>query len=759
MHFDHSYFEDDVIEGFYVPSLIKKSWAAQIELLCDIDKVCKKYGIKYFAEWGTLLGAVRHGGFIPWDDDLDICMKRADYMKFLSFAKDELPKEYYFLNYYNTDYYEMLTRLVNTTRLPLSSEMMDKFHGFPFNVGIDIFVLDNLAPSKREQDIHKKQVELIYQIINTYDYLTQEQIKEQLELLVDFTDSKKKDDYYTKRDLYLIADQICSQYQEQASDELAMIPLWVENGISYKKSYYEDCFYLPFENIEVPVPIAYNAILKQKYGNYLDVNRSGGAHEYPVFQRQVSALEKLLGRQIAPYFQLSMKEYQDVMSNRKQSVYRKILMIITALENLHDEIIRMLLEGKSESIFSYLEQCQQIAISLGDIVEKFVEESLYTVPCLERYCEFVYNTYSGLSEGVWVNTSELADALTAYCQELRVDIEKELHSKNIIVFLPYESRRWETMETLWKNSCADEKNEVYVIPIPYYEKKYDGSLGQMHYEGEDFAKLIEIENYREYDFSKCRPDVIYFQNPYDEYNVAISVPSFFYTKNLLNLTDKLIYVPGFRPDDFTNADERAILNLRNYCMVPGVVFADEVILSSAVMKDRYVELLAETAGADTKAIWEEKIKVSELPCQKSSESNDLVIPKEWEKIIIDTNGKRKKIVVYFVGMDSLVCYENRAIEKIEQSLKIFKEYQKQIALIWKLPESIICEVARRRPLICDMLRDCVRVFEKEGWGILDQSETSEIVSQLADAFYGDPGLDWKLYRERKIPMMAENMDV
>ena len=82
MHFDHSYFEDDVIEGFYVPSLIKKSWAAQIELLCDIDKVCKKHGIKYFAEWGTLLGVARHGGFIPRDDDLDICMKRADYMKF-----------------------------------------------------------------------------------------------------------------------------------------------------------------------------------------------------------------------------------------------------------------------------------------------------------------------------------------------------------------------------------------------------------------------------------------------------------------------------------------------------------------------------------------------------------------------------------------------------------------------------------------------------------------------------------------------------
>lgn len=759
MYFDHSYFEDDVIEGFYVPSLIKKSWAAQIELLCDIDKVCKKYGIKYFAEWGTLLGTVRHGGFIPWDDDLDICMKRADYMKFLAVAKDELPKEYYFLNYYNTDYYEMLTRLVNTTRLPLSSEMLDKFHGFPFNVGIDIFVLDNLAPSKREQDIHKKQVELIYQIINAYDYLTQEQINEQLELLVDFTDSKKKDDYYTKRDLYLIADRICSQYQGQDSDELAMIPLWVKNGKSFEKTYYEDCFYLPFENVKMPVPIAYNAILKRKYGNYLKINRSGGAHEYPVFQRQVSDLEELLGRQIDPRFQFSMKDYQDVMSNRKQSVYSQILMLIPALENVHGRIIRMLLEGKYESIFSYLEQCQQIAISLGNIVEKFVEISSFTVPCLERYCEFIFDTYSVLSKSKQVNASELDYILSTYCQDLRVAVEKELHNKNVIVFLPYELRRWETLETFWKTSCEDENNEVYVVPIPYYEKNYDGSLGKMHYEGEDFAKLVEIEDYREYDFSKSRPDIIYFQNPYDEYNSAISVPTFFYTKNLLNLTDKLIYVPGFIPDDFSVIEERAMFNLRKYCLIPGVVFADEVLLPSVAMKDRYVELLTETAGADTQAIWEEKIKVSELVCQKSSGINDLVIPVEWEKIIMDTDGKRKKIVVFFIGMDSLACYEKKAIEKIERSFKIFKEYCNHIALIWKIPKNIICELERYKPQIASKLCDCIRTFEIEGWGILDKSESSEFISQLADAFYGDPGLDWKLYRERKISMMVENVDV
>lgn len=64
---------------------MKHAWAAQLEVLNDIDKACTENGIQYFAEWGTLLGAVRHHGFIPWDDDMDICMKRADYEKFCAY--------------------------------------------------------------------------------------------------------------------------------------------------------------------------------------------------------------------------------------------------------------------------------------------------------------------------------------------------------------------------------------------------------------------------------------------------------------------------------------------------------------------------------------------------------------------------------------------------------------------------------------------------------------------------------------------------
>ncbi|MER8322390.1 LicD family protein, partial [Acinetobacter baumannii] len=77
-------------------------------------RVCTKHNIQYFAEWGTLLGTVRHGGYIPWDDDMDISMKREDYNRFLKYAVQDLPREYEVVNYETIDeYYDVMTRVNN----------------------------------------------------------------------------------------------------------------------------------------------------------------------------------------------------------------------------------------------------------------------------------------------------------------------------------------------------------------------------------------------------------------------------------------------------------------------------------------------------------------------------------------------------------------------------------------------------------------------------------------------------------------------
>lgn len=84
----------------YNNELMKKVWKEEQDILDVIHKICVDNNLKYSLAYGTLLGAVRHGGFIPWDDDLDICMPREDYEKLISLWKDT---DKYLLQNHNTN--------------------------------------------------------------------------------------------------------------------------------------------------------------------------------------------------------------------------------------------------------------------------------------------------------------------------------------------------------------------------------------------------------------------------------------------------------------------------------------------------------------------------------------------------------------------------------------------------------------------------------------------------------------------------------
>ena len=92
---------DEIRSGFLVTSHRKKLWNVQIGLINEFARVCKKYNLRWFAYGGTLLGAVRHNGFIPWDDDVDLVMLRPDYNKFLEIAPIEIDYPYFFDNWYD----------------------------------------------------------------------------------------------------------------------------------------------------------------------------------------------------------------------------------------------------------------------------------------------------------------------------------------------------------------------------------------------------------------------------------------------------------------------------------------------------------------------------------------------------------------------------------------------------------------------------------------------------------------------------------
>ena len=133
----------------------KRLWAVELDLLAELQRVCRKHDIQFFAISGTLIGAARHHGFIPWDDDIDVVMMRSEYKRLEQVAPEEF-KEPYFFQTNQTDPGSLRghAQLRNSTTTAILSE--EAFHGRPlygFNQGVflDIFPLDNLPDDAKER--------------------------------------------------------------------------------------------------------------------------------------------------------------------------------------------------------------------------------------------------------------------------------------------------------------------------------------------------------------------------------------------------------------------------------------------------------------------------------------------------------------------------------------------------------------------------------------------------------------------------------
>ena len=96
-----AFLEEENRDGFLVDKKRKQVWAVELDLFAKFISVCNKYQLKYYADAGTLLGAVRHNGFIPWDDDMDFVMFRDDYDKLCDIGEKEFEYPYFFNNEYS----------------------------------------------------------------------------------------------------------------------------------------------------------------------------------------------------------------------------------------------------------------------------------------------------------------------------------------------------------------------------------------------------------------------------------------------------------------------------------------------------------------------------------------------------------------------------------------------------------------------------------------------------------------------------------
>ena len=264
---------------------------------------------------------------------------------------------------------------------------------------------------------------------------------------------------------------------------------------------------------------------------------------------------------------------------------KQIEEFIHTLCQAHEEV-RNQIDYDIAAAQEILGNCQDGALQIGSLIETVEGEDCAVIPKLEAYCELVFQVYEEIGEireagqdtescqmthkmkvvqvedfagrkniekgqsvkterdiEVWADRifADLQKQLSEISRSVKDDIPERLE----ILFLPYKASMWDSLESIWKAAYADESCDAYVVPIPYYDRNPDGSMGQYHYEGMEFPSYVPITSYSDYDLEKRRPDVIYIHNPYDDHNFVTSVDTAYYSSELKKYTDLLVYIPYY----------------------------------------------------------------------------------------------------------------------------------------------------------------------------------------------------------------------
>ncbi len=235
----------------------------ELQILLRFDEFCKKNKLRYYLAGGTLLGAIRHKGFIPWDDDIDVCMPRPDFMKLLQIWIDD--NEYCIKSYFLNNIPFPFAKIVNL------NTQIDRLYGNEDkNIWIDIVPVDGLP-----EDI--KEVKKIYRICNIYRKLL---VLNYAKLGEGKTLLKKYMKYilkpiaviYGEKRLIDKINKLALKYPYETSKYVGIITWGLYgSGERMLKSEFEKYAEAEFEGYKFPIYSCWNSYLQNVYGNYMEL--------------------------------------------------------------------------------------------------------------------------------------------------------------------------------------------------------------------------------------------------------------------------------------------------------------------------------------------------------------------------------------------------------------------------------------------------------------------------------------------------------
>ncbi len=364
-----------------------------MEILLVVDKFCREHNLTYYLGEGTLLGALRHKGFIPWDDDADILMPRADYERFLELAKEGLPDGYQLDSVEtNPTHWTILTQVQMTRKVPYNKHRLE---GIALNNGpsLDIFPLD-FVPDNRSDDVKKRgnKIRILRRILwikaglhNRLWY------KGLIRRVMYYYPLKLYGKFRSFKSLHNQVTKIMTETNDPKHEYLCCFSsLYYARREAFRKEYFGEPQYVEFEGHMLPIPANPKKILNRIYGEYMLMPPVSGRKSKHFFKLDESALSDLQNDEV---FNNIKYKYEELVTGAPK------LVAVEEESNLFQKITirlkRYLGVKKSFSVIGYCKAKLRSAARRKINDDRCAQLSKYYKLPIEEKAVF-YDAFSGL---------------------------------------------------------------------------------------------------------------------------------------------------------------------------------------------------------------------------------------------------------------------------------------------------------------------------------------------------------------------------
>lgn len=387
---------------------------------------------------------------------------------------------------------------------------------------------------------------------------------------------------------------------------------------------------------------------------------------------------------------------------------KRIYDMLVSLAQAEEQLKHTIDSEENDPILQLLEDSQQAAIAIGNVIETCETENAQSIKLLEQYCELLWE-YSQT-----ISCKKRLFQIHKKLRRIRIQLENIIRydipdDQLEIVFLPYKADMWTSLHTIWKAFSNDSICcNTYVVALPYFDIG-DSTHIKLMYEGNRFPDEVPIVDYQSYNLEKHHPDMIFIHNPYDDQNNLTRLPENYFSVNLNKNTELLVYSPYFTIGTYQKGKQDFMF------MAPGAMHCDFIIAQS-----QYVKLLFENYGYPSKKIL--AFGSPKIDIIVKNRDQKVEIPHEWKDKI-----KNRKVFLlnthlsYFPkSFSNQSSSGNYGMKFHQEILETFLD-RNDCTLIWRPHPLLENMLSDRFPECMEFYKYLIGRISESSNGIIDRS--------------------------------------